>query len=109
MEEIAEARALLPDVLISDEIHHALAHVSVVLGIDSLRPVLRACRAAAALAALDQRTTVSEADATVAAATVTSTAAPCCAVGAEMCAVVHVWETGGGQLRLRCVCWQRRA
>ena len=66
-QEIAEARALLPDVLISDEIHHALAHVSVVLGIDSLRPVLRACRAAAALAALDQRTTVSEADATVAA------------------------------------------
>ena len=66
-QEIAEARALLPDVVISDEIHHALAHVSVVLGIDSIRPVLRACRAAAALAALDQRTSVSEADATIAA------------------------------------------
>lgn len=66
-QEIAEARALLPDVAISDEIHHALAHVSVVLGIDSIRPVLRACRAAAALAALDQRSAVSEADATLAA------------------------------------------
>ena len=66
-QEIADARTLLPDVAISDEIHHALAHVSVVLGIDSIRPVLRACRAAAALAALDRRTRVSEADATVAA------------------------------------------
>ena len=66
-QEIDEARALLPDVRISAEIHQALAHVSVVLGIVSIRPVLRACRAAAALAALDHRTSVSQADATVAA------------------------------------------
>lgn len=65
--EIAEAREQLANVTVGDEIRQALAHVSIVLGIDSLRPVLQACRAATAIAALDQRDTVTEADATVAA------------------------------------------
>ena len=66
-EDIARARRQLGAVVMDDDITAALAHASLVLGIESLRPVIHASRAAAALAALDDRGTVTRADAAMAA------------------------------------------
>ncbi len=66
-EDIAAARALLPDVEIPDGVLVALCRASMELGIASMRAPLFAVAAAKAMAALEGRTEVSADDAAVAA------------------------------------------
>jgi magnesium chelatase subunit D len=66
-EDLATARALLPEVTIPDDVTRALCGAALSLGINSLRPALFACAAARAAAALDGRRGVTEADAATAA------------------------------------------
>ncbi len=66
-EQIAAARARLAKVVISEDLTRALCGTALQLGIDSLRAVLFAQRAAVALAALDGREAVDEDDAAAAA------------------------------------------
>ncbi|MGJ4928939.1 magnesium chelatase subunit D [Bradyrhizobium sp. HKCCYLS2038] len=61
LSDIAAARALLPQVRLSDDAIAALTTTSVALGIDSLRAPLLACRVARLAAALDGETVVAEA------------------------------------------------
>jgi magnesium chelatase subunit D len=65
--EVAAARARLRKVSISEDLTQALCGTALQLGIDSLRAVLFAQRAAVALAALDGREAVDEDDAAAAA------------------------------------------
>ncbi|GLH78466.1 Mg-protoporphyrin IX chelatase [Bradyrhizobium sp. SSBR45G] len=58
--DIAAARALLPQVRLSDEAITALTATACALGIDSLRAPLLACRVARIAAALDGASTVNE-------------------------------------------------
>ncbi|CAL75486.1 Magnesium-chelatase 60 kDa subunit (Mg-protoporphyrin IX chelatase) (Mg-chelatase subunit D) [Bradyrhizobium sp. ORS 278] len=58
--DIAAARALLPQVRLSEEAIAALTTTAVALGIDSLRAPLLACRIARIAAALDGETDVAE-------------------------------------------------
>ncbi|MGJ5074861.1 magnesium chelatase subunit D [Bradyrhizobium sp. SZCCHNRI1009] len=58
--DIAAARALLPQVRLSDDAIAALTTTAVALGIDSLRAPLLACRVARIAAALDGETDVAE-------------------------------------------------
>ncbi|MGJ5179159.1 magnesium chelatase subunit D [Bradyrhizobium oligotrophicum] len=58
--DIAAARALLPQVRLSDEAIAALTTTACALGIDSLRAPLLACRVARIAAALDGASTVDE-------------------------------------------------
>ena len=66
-DEIAAARARLPEVHASDEILQALCQTALALGIDSIRAPLLALRVARAAAALDGRSDVVLDDATLAA------------------------------------------
>ncbi|MFM8746555.1 MAG: magnesium chelatase subunit D [Aestuariivirga sp.] len=65
-QDLAAARALLPNVVLPDVITAALCGAALSLGINSLRPALFACAAARATAALDGRREVSQDDATAA-------------------------------------------
>ncbi len=58
--DIAAARALLPQVRLSDEAIAALTTTACALGIDSLRAPLLACRVARVAAALDRESIVAE-------------------------------------------------
>jgi magnesium chelatase subunit D len=66
-DDILAARALLPQVVASDEIVHALCAAAQALGVASLRGSLLAVRAACVAAALDARTEVQQQDASLAA------------------------------------------
>ncbi len=66
-QDVAEARARLGGVRIDDEIVEGLCAASLALGVESVRAILFACRAARAVCALDGRDQVTSQDAALAA------------------------------------------